>query len=250
MDDNWYSILQTCHRPPWLNPLTCYSGHSWDLLFTKSCILAWISEKWLEMDGCFSFLSRSFTIYCALLNVYALKWGEIFMPWFVAIWVLFCWVWHVLHLSALSLMHESLCSIWWLSRKRFWPSFFHLKLKFQFGALHYVLENILSIWQKLPCYYNSRGPSPSLRSNPVTPFSVFRRLAKSTLLLIPLFGINYVVFVYIIDENGEMENYKIFFDLGLGSFQVRNMPKCVTSDYIYLLKHTLPFHSLEIFPMH
>uniref|UniRef100_A0A8C2K9X5 Vasoactive intestinal peptide receptor 2 n=1 Tax=Cyprinus carpio TaxID=7962 RepID=A0A8C2K9X5_CYPCA len=49
--------------------------------------------------------------------------------------------------------------------------------------------------------------------------SQYRRLAKSTLLLIPLFGINYVVFVYIIDENGEMENYKIFFDLGLGSFQ-------------------------------
>uniref|UniRef100_A0A672MB95 Vasoactive intestinal peptide receptor 2 n=1 Tax=Sinocyclocheilus grahami TaxID=75366 RepID=A0A672MB95_SINGR len=51
--------------------------------------------------------------------------------------------------------------------------------------------------------------------------SQYRRLAKSTLLLIPLFGINYVVFVYIIEENGEMENYKIFFDLGLGSFQVR-----------------------------
>ncbi|XP_059380871.1 vasoactive intestinal polypeptide receptor 2-like isoform X2 [Carassius carassius] len=52
--------------------------------------------------------------------------------------------------------------------------------------------------------------------------SQYRRLAKSTLLLIPLFGINYVVFVYLIEENEEMENYKyykIFFDLGLGSFQ-------------------------------
>ncbi|XP_055038392.1 vasoactive intestinal polypeptide receptor 2 [Misgurnus anguillicaudatus] len=49
--------------------------------------------------------------------------------------------------------------------------------------------------------------------------SQYRRLAKSTLLLIPLFGVNYVVFVYFIHENGEMENYKIFFDLGLGSFQ-------------------------------
>ncbi|XP_051542530.1 vasoactive intestinal polypeptide receptor 2 [Myxocyprinus asiaticus] len=49
--------------------------------------------------------------------------------------------------------------------------------------------------------------------------SQYRRLAKSTLLLIPLFGVNYVLFVYIIDENDEMENYKIFFDLGLGSFQ-------------------------------
>uniref|UniRef100_A0A8C1B543 Vasoactive intestinal peptide receptor 2 n=1 Tax=Cyprinus carpio carpio TaxID=630221 RepID=A0A8C1B543_CYPCA len=49
--------------------------------------------------------------------------------------------------------------------------------------------------------------------------SQYRRLAKSTLLLIPLFGIHYVVFVYIMEGNGEMENYKIFFDLGLGSFQ-------------------------------
>ncbi|XP_073796689.1 vasoactive intestinal polypeptide receptor 2 isoform X1 [Danio rerio] len=49
--------------------------------------------------------------------------------------------------------------------------------------------------------------------------SQYRRLAKSTLLLIPLFGVHYIVFVYIIDGNGERENYKIFFDLGLGSFQ-------------------------------
>uniref|UniRef100_A0AAY4E9K7 Vasoactive intestinal peptide receptor 2 n=1 Tax=Denticeps clupeoides TaxID=299321 RepID=A0AAY4E9K7_9TELE len=51
--------------------------------------------------------------------------------------------------------------------------------------------------------------------------SQYRRLAKSTLLLIPLFGVNYVVFVYMMDEdeNEAMEDYKIFFDLGLGSFQ-------------------------------
>ncbi|XP_043081564.1 vasoactive intestinal polypeptide receptor 2 [Puntigrus tetrazona] len=48
--------------------------------------------------------------------------------------------------------------------------------------------------------------------------SQYRRLAKSTLLLIPLFGVNYVAFVYI-EEHGEMDHYKIFFDLGLGSFQ-------------------------------
>ncbi|XP_059183356.1 vasoactive intestinal polypeptide receptor 2-like [Centropristis striata] len=50
--------------------------------------------------------------------------------------------------------------------------------------------------------------------------SQYKRLAKSTLLLIPLFGINYVVFVYLMkpaDKN--MKHVKIFFDLGLGSFQ-------------------------------
>ncbi|XP_061094929.1 vasoactive intestinal polypeptide receptor 2 [Conger conger] len=48
--------------------------------------------------------------------------------------------------------------------------------------------------------------------------SQYRRLAKSTLLLIPLFGVNYVIFVYLA-ENESMENYKIFFDLVIGSFQ-------------------------------
>lgn len=49
-----------------------------------------------------------------------------------------------------------------------------------------------------------------------------RRLAKSTLLLIPLFGVNYMVFVYLMEPpEKNMKRIKIFFDLGLGSFQVR-----------------------------
>lgn len=136
---------------------------------------------------------------------------------------LLCWEWHVLRLSALSLMHERLLSIWWLCQMHL--SLFVLqKLGFQFEALLCVLGNNCQFDKN--CYHNNRGPSLSLCPNPVTLLSVFRRLAKSTLLLIPLFGVNYVVFVYIIEENGEMENYKIFFDLGLGSFQVRNMPEC------------------------
>uniref|UniRef100_A0A8P4G498 Vasoactive intestinal polypeptide receptor 2 n=1 Tax=Dicentrarchus labrax TaxID=13489 RepID=A0A8P4G498_DICLA len=47
--------------------------------------------------------------------------------------------------------------------------------------------------------------------------SQYRRLAKSTLLLIPLFGIHYVVFVALSESIAE--DYKIFFDLALGSFQ-------------------------------
>ncbi|TKS87401.1 Vasoactive intestinal polypeptide receptor 2 [Collichthys lucidus] len=50
--------------------------------------------------------------------------------------------------------------------------------------------------------------------------SQYSRLAKSTLLLIPLFGINYVVFAYMMEPtNKNMERIKIFFELGLGSFQ-------------------------------
>ncbi|TWW73056.1 Vasoactive intestinal polypeptide receptor 2 [Takifugu flavidus] len=48
--------------------------------------------------------------------------------------------------------------------------------------------------------------------------SQYRRLAKSTLLLmIPLFGIHYVIFVTLGESIAE--DYKIFFDLALGSFQ-------------------------------
>ena len=44
---------------------------------------------------------------------------------------------------------------------------------------------------------------------------------KSTLLLIPLFGVNYVVFVYLVEvDDASMEDYKILFDLGPGSFLV------------------------------
>ncbi|XP_018534751.1 vasoactive intestinal polypeptide receptor 2 isoform X1 [Lates calcarifer] len=50
--------------------------------------------------------------------------------------------------------------------------------------------------------------------------SQYRRLAKSTLLLIPLFGMNYVVFVYLMEPaDKNMKRIKIFFELALGSFQ-------------------------------
>ncbi|XP_077480107.1 vasoactive intestinal polypeptide receptor 2 [Stigmatopora argus] len=50
--------------------------------------------------------------------------------------------------------------------------------------------------------------------------SQYKRLAKSTLLLIPLFGIHHVVFVYLMEPSDEtMRRLKIFFELGLGSFQ-------------------------------
>lgn len=46
-----------------------------------------------------------------------------------------------------------------------------------------------------------------------------RRLAKSTLLLIPLFGINYIIFAFLPDHIQSKE--RLVFDLILGSFQVR-----------------------------
>lgn len=52
-------------------------------------------------------------------------------------------------------------------------------------------------------------------------FLPLRRLAKSTLLLIPLFGINYIIFAFLPDHIQPKE--RMVFDLILGSFQVRKM---------------------------
>lgn len=49
--------------------------------------------------------------------------------------------------------------------------------------------------------------------------SLRRRLARSTLLLIPLFGIHYTVFAFSPENVSKRE--RLVFELGLGSFQVR-----------------------------
>ena len=49
-------------------------------------------------------------------------------------------------------------------------------------------------------------------------FSPDRRLARSTLLLIPLFGIHYTVFAFSPENVSKRE--RLVFELGLGSFQV------------------------------
>lgn len=75
----------------------------------------------------------------------------------------------------------------------------------------------------------STGPScPSLSSTAPAPYpaapgadallSPDRRLARSTLLLIPLFGIHYTVFAFSPENVSKRE--RLVFELGLGSFQV------------------------------
>ncbi|OXB53127.1 UNVERIFIED_CONTAM: hypothetical protein H355_000221 [Colinus virginianus] len=50
-------------------------------------------------------------------------------------------------------------------------------------------------------------------------FSCFRRLTKSTLLLIPLFGVHYVVFALFPEHIGV--DARLYFELVLGSYQVQ-----------------------------
>ena len=52
-----------------------------------------------------------------------------------------------------------------------------------------------------------------------------RRLARSTLLLIPLFGIHYTVFAFSPENVSKRE--RLVFELGLGSFQVGVVCVCV-----------------------
>lgn len=47
---------------------------------------------------------------------------------------------------------------------------------------------------------------------------MYRRLAKSTLFLIPLFGMHYMVFAFLPENTGE--DARLYIELGLGSFQV------------------------------
>lgn len=65
------------------------------------------------------------------------------------------------------------------------------------------------------------GPRARLttaQAEPGVPSLRCRRLAKSTLLLIPLFGVHYMVFA--VFPIGISTKYQILFELCIGSFQV------------------------------
>lgn len=55
-------------------------------------------------------------------------------------------------------------------------------------------------------------------------FNTFRRLAKSTLILIPLFGVHYIIFVFaqFNQVNETLELVRLYVDIFFISFQVRD----------------------------
>uniref|UniRef100_A0A3Q3MMQ0 Growth hormone releasing hormone receptor a n=1 Tax=Mastacembelus armatus TaxID=205130 RepID=A0A3Q3MMQ0_9TELE len=65
-----------------------------------------------------------------------------------------------------------------------------------------------------------KGPiTASLLVISCLPFVSLRRLAKSTLFLIPLFGMHYTVFAFLPENTGVAA--RLYIELGLGSFQVK-----------------------------
>ena len=85
-------------------------------------------------------------------------------------------------------------------------------------------------------YYDR--PIMKMRTHCIPVSSVFcvlfcRRLARSTLLLIPLFGIHYTVFAFSPENVSKRE--RLVFELGLGSFQVTDPPSWPENDYLQIL---------------
>lgn len=77
--------------------------------------------------------------------------------------------------------------------------------------------------------------------------SLCRRLAKSTLLLIPLFGINFIIFAFI-PEHIKTE-LRLVFDLILGSFQVWSLFFFnILMGFNILMAHILADFQPSLFP--
>ncbi|XP_029331399.1 secretin receptor [Mus caroli] len=162
------------------------------MIFFQYCIMA--NYAWLLVEGLYlhTLLAISFFSERKCLQAFVLfGWGSPAI--FVALWAV---IRHLLEDFGCWDINSN-ASIWWVIRG---PVILCILINFIFFI------NILRILMRKLRTQETRGNETHH----------YKRLAKSTLLLIPLFGIHYIVFAF--SPEGAME-VQLFFELALGSFQ-------------------------------
>ncbi|XP_034369106.1 secretin receptor isoform X2 [Arvicanthis niloticus] len=162
------------------------------MIFFQYCIMA--NYAWLLVEGLYlhMILAISFFSQRKCLQAFVLLgWGSPGI--FVASWAI---TRHFLENTGCWDINSN-ASIWWVIRG---PVILSILINFIFFI------NILRILMRKLRTQETRGNETNH----------YKRLAKSTLLLIPLFGIHYIVFAFSPEDAMEVQ---LFFELALGSFQ-------------------------------